>query len=282
MTSWLFEHQAQLQWYLWLGSFALVAVWESFKPRRQLITATGARWFNNIALTSLGALLAQFCLPLAAFAFAVLAEERGWGLFNQLSLPFWLSCVLAVLIMDFATYGIHRLFHVIPALWRCHKIHHTDLDVDCGTAIRHHPIEFLIAAGADLAIIGAIGAPPLAVFIAVALGAVASVFNHGNVAIPATVDRLLRRIVVTPDMHRIHHSVVTVESNRNFANLFTWWDYLFSTYQGEPRRGHEGMDLGVGEARAAADVTFWQLLAMPFRHPHSAVKTPSTGEELSG
>jgi sterol desaturase/sphingolipid hydroxylase (fatty acid hydroxylase superfamily) len=282
MTSWLYEHQAQLQWYLWLGTFALVAVWESFKPRRRLITVTGARWFNNIALTSLGALLAQFCLPLAAFSFAVLAEERGWGLFNQLPLPFWLSCALAVLIMDFATYGIHRLFHVIPALWRCHKIHHTDLDVDCGTAIRHHPIEFLIAAGADLAIIAAIGAPPLAVFIAVALGAVASVFNHGNVAIPTTIDRLLRRIVVTPDMHRIHHSVVVAEGNRNFANLFTWWDYLFSTYQREPRRGHEGMDLGIGDARAAADVTLWQLLAMPFRRPHVAVASPSTGEELSG
>ena len=278
MTNWLFEHQAQLEWYLWLGSFALIAIWESFKPRRRLITATAARWFNNIALTSLGVLLAQFCLPLASFAFAGLAEERGWGLFNQLSLPLWLSCVLAVLILDFATYGIHRLFHVIPDLWRCHKIHHSDLDVDCTTAIRHHPIEFLTTAAAHLAIIGAIGAPPLAAFTAVALGAVASVFNHGNVTIPATIDRLVRRILVTPDMHRIHHSVVVAEGNRNFGNLFTWWDYLFSTYQGEPRHGHDGMDLGIGEARTAADVTVLQLLAMPFRRHHIAVVTASTGE----
>lgn len=267
MTSWLTEHHAQLQWYTFVGAFALVAAWESFKPRRRLHTGTGVRWFNNIALASLALMLAQFCLPLAAFSAALLTEERGWGLLNHVSLPLWLSCVLTVLILDLANYGTHRLLHVIPVFWRFHKIHHTDLDVDCVTAVRHHPVESLIAAGVDVAIVISIGAPPVAVVIAVALRAAAAVFDHGNVAVPATVDRLLRRVVVTPDMHRIHHSVVVAEGNRNFGNLFTWWDHVFSTYQAQPRGGHEKLELGIAEARAAADVTLWKLLAMPFRRP---------------
>ena len=271
MASWLLSHQAQLQSYLWLSIFALVAVWESFKPRRDLASAVGTRWLNNIALTGLGFLLSRLCLPLVAFSFAVLAEQRGWGLLNQLSLPLWLSCALAVLVIDVGGYAIHRLFHAIPVLWRCHKIHHSELDVDCATAICHHPIESLIVGGTDLAIVWLIGAPPLAVFAAATLGAVASVFNHGNVAVPPAVDRLLRRVVVTPDMHRVHHSAIVEESNRNFAMLFPWWDYLFSTYRSEPRLGHERMELGIAEARTAEDVTLWKLLALPFRSSRIAV-----------
>jgi sterol desaturase/sphingolipid hydroxylase (fatty acid hydroxylase superfamily) len=269
MASWLLLHQAQVQSYLWLGSFIGIALWESFQPRRDLGPATGARWFNNIALTGAGFLLTRLCLPVAAFSFAVLGQERGWGLFNSVSLPTWLSCALAVLMLDLGTYAVHRLFHT-RLLWRYHKIHHCDLDVDCGTAIRHHPIESVLALGVELVIIAAIGAPPLAVLIAVTLAAVAAVFNHGNVAIPETTDRLLRRFVVTPDMHRIHHSAMIDESNRNFSNLLPWWDHLFSTYRQQPQLGHEAMHLGLDEARTTADVTLWKLLAMPFFAPKSS------------
>jgi len=267
MTEWLIASQAQVQSWLWLGSFGLVAVWESFGPRRPHTsgTATAARWFNNITLTALGALLVQVCLPFAAFAFATLAQQKGWGILNRVHLPLWLSCALAVLIMDLGAYCIHRLFHAVPALWRCHKVHHSELEVDCSTAIRHHPLEFLLVAAANLALIAVIGAPPLAILIATVLGAVAAVFNHGNVAIAPPLEHILRRIVVTPDLHRVHHSVVPVESNRNFANLFPWWDHLFSTYQSQPRVAHETMELGLSEARAAKDVTLWKILLLPFR-----------------
>jgi sterol desaturase/sphingolipid hydroxylase (fatty acid hydroxylase superfamily) len=278
MASWLLAHQAQVQSYLWLGSFIAIALWESFQPRRPLATATGARWFNNIALTGAGFLLTRLCLPVAAFTFAVLVQDRGWGLFNQLPLAAWVSCTVAVLMLDLGTYAVHRLFHT-RLLWRYHKIHHCDLDVDCGTAIRHHPIESVLVLGADLVIIAAIGASPLAVLIAVTLAAVASVFNHGNVAIPATMDRLLRRFVVTPDMHRIHHSVSVHESNSNFSNLLPWWDHLFLTYRDAPELDHQSMHLGLEEARATRDVTLLKLLAMPFVSPRSSPVSPSAGTQ---
>ena len=277
MTDWLVARHEQLQLYLWLGSFVLVALWESFQPRREFSSGTGIRWLTNVGLMALGFLLARVALPFAAYSFALFAQTRGWGLFNQLSLPTWLACVIAVLMLDLGNYGVHRLFHVVPVLWRCHKIHHSDLDVDCGTAIRHHPIEFVIALGADLLIIAAIGAPPAAVLIATVVGAIASVFNHGNVMLPATLDRPVRRILVTPDMHRIHHSALIAEINSNFSNLLPWWDHLFATYREEPEAGHELMELGLSEARTPGDVTLWKLLAMPFRVTGSAL-TPSTPE----
>jgi sterol desaturase/sphingolipid hydroxylase (fatty acid hydroxylase superfamily) len=278
MASWLLAHQAQVQSYLWLGSVIAVALWESFQPRRELAAGTAARWFNNIALKGAGFLLVWLCLPVAALSVAVLAQERGWGLFNYLTLPMWLSCVLAVLMLDLGTYAVHRLFHT-RLLWRYHKIHHCDLDVDCGTSIRHHPIESVLVLGTELVIIAAIGAPPLAVLIALTLAAIAAVFNHGNVAMPATIDRLLRRFLVTPDMHRIHHSAMVHESNSNFSNLLPWWDHLFSTYRHEPQLGHESMALGLEEARTTKDVTLWRLLAMPFLSRKSTPASSTPGPQ---
>src|ERR1700681_4381663 len=169
MASWLLAHQAQVQSYFWLGSFIAIALWESFQTRRDLGPATGARWFNNIALTGAGFLLTRLCLPVAAFSFAILSQERGWGLFNYLSLPTWLSCALAVLMLDLGTYAVHRLFHT-RLLWRYHKIHHCDLDVDCCTALRHHPVETIVTQAFDLALIVAVGVSALAVFVALTLG----------------------------------------------------------------------------------------------------------------
>jgi sterol desaturase/sphingolipid hydroxylase (fatty acid hydroxylase superfamily) len=265
MTDWLLANQAQLQTYLMLGSFGGVAIWESFAARRPFAKPLGARWFNNLALAALGLLLIRFCVPLATFAFAMLAEQQGWGLLNRLTLPLWLSCALGVMVMDLALYAEHRLFHAVPLLWRFHRIHHSDLDVDCGTAIRHHPVETLAGLAFEIAIIWTLGIPPLAVLVAAALIAVASVFNHGNVALRPSADRLLRRLVVTPDMHRVHHSANVAESNSNFTMLLPWWDHLFSTYQRQPLLGHERMELGIAEARTAGDVTLLKLLALPFR-----------------
>jgi sterol desaturase/sphingolipid hydroxylase (fatty acid hydroxylase superfamily) len=276
MADWLLAHQAQLQTYLLLGSFGIVAVWESFAARRPFATPLGIRWFNNLTLLALGLLVSRLCVPVAAFAFAMLAEQRNWGLLNRLTLPLWLSCALGVMVIDLASYALHRLFHAAPLLWRFHRIHHSDLDVDCGTAIRHHPVEALAGLAFDLAIIWTLGIPPLAVFLAAVLIGMASVFNHGNVALRPAADRLLRRLVVTPDMHRVHHSANVAESNSNFAMLLPWWDHLFSTYQRQPLLGHEGMELGIAEARTAGDVTLLKLLMLPFRRVRAPALAEST------
>ena len=276
MADWLLAHQATVQSTLLLGSFAFIAIWETYLPRREMATPLGVRWFNQIALTAVGSLVTRLCLPVAAFSMALLAEQHGWGLLNQWSLPTWLACALAVLAIDLGGYAQHRVFHAVPMLWRIHRIHHTDLDVDCGTAIRHHPLEMLATAAFDVALVGAIGAPPLAVIVAAGFAAVSSVFNHGNVRMPQPVDRLLRWIVVTPDMHRIHHSLAVGESNRNFSNFLTWWDRLFGSYQREPLLGHERMQLGIAEARNAADVTLWRLLLMPLRRASSPTLSRAT------
>jgi sterol desaturase/sphingolipid hydroxylase (fatty acid hydroxylase superfamily) len=263
MADWLLGHQAAIQSYTLLGSFAIVALWESFLPRRALSATPGARWYTNIALAALGSFLARWCLPVAGVAVAALAQERHWGLLNQAQLPIWSTAALGVLLIDLGGYAKHRAMHAVPLLWRLHRIHHADLDVDCATAIRHHPVETLLASTIDLGLIAAIGAPPIAVLVAAVLGGIAAVVNHGNVALPRAAEGLIRLLVVTPDMHRIHHSTAVDESNRNFANLFSWWDRLFATYARDPRQGHERIELGIAELRQAREVTLWKLLVLP-------------------
>jgi sterol desaturase/sphingolipid hydroxylase (fatty acid hydroxylase superfamily) len=265
VSDWLLAHPTGLQSYLLIGTFGFVAIVESLSPARPLRASFGVRWFNQLALTTVGYGLVRLCIPLAVLATAMLAEREGWGLLNRVDLPPWLALVAGLLVMDLAGYAEHRLFHGIPLLWRVHQVHHSDLDVDCGTALRHHPIEILLTSAFDVALIVAAGVPPLAVIVAVTLTGMANVFNHGNVALPLAADRLLRKIVVTPDMHRIHHSTCVSESNRNFSMLLPWWDHVFSTYAGEPQLGHQRMELGLAEAPSESDVTLWRLLAMPFR-----------------
>lgn len=273
-AAWLVAHQATLQFQVLIAAFAVVAVWESFRPRRSVATATPARWINNVALAGLGGLVVRLVFPVLGVAFAVLAGERGWGLLNVIVVPAWLSFTTAVIAIDAAQYGLHRLSHAAPVLWRVHKIHHADLDVDCATAIRHHPFEHLFVSGASLLVIGALGAPPLAVVAASLAGTAASIFNHGNVVVSPGIDRLLRRVVVTPDMHRVHHSAQDDECNANFSMLLPWWDHWFGTYREAPRDGHAQMTLGIAEARAASDVTLPRLLLLPFRRNAAIVRAP--------
>ena len=270
MADWL-AHREALQAGLLLASIAGVLVWETWRPRRSLAVPLGGRWFNQVALTALGSLVVRLSAPLAALGLAVMAQEQGWGLLNLIALPAWLSLMIGVIAIDLNTYLQHRLFHAMPLLWRFHKIHHCDLDVDCGTALRHHPVETIVTQVFDLALIVAVGVSPLAVLVALTLGGMVSVFNHANIALPKAADRALRWLVVTPDMHRIHHSVDVEESNRNFANLLPWWDRLFSTYRREPLLGQTQMVVGLAEARADRDFSLWSLLALPFRRRRADV-----------
>jgi sterol desaturase/sphingolipid hydroxylase (fatty acid hydroxylase superfamily) len=252
-----------------LGCFAgvllLMALWEALAPRRRLAVARPARWASNLGLTGLNTLAVRFLVPLGAVGTALLARERGWGVLNNVELPGWLAALLAVVALDLIIYLQHVMFHAVPLLWRLHMVHHADLDFDATTGVRFHTVEILLSMGIKMAAIALLGAPALAVVIfEVALNATA-MFNHGNVLLPAWLDRLLRLVVVTPDMHRVHHSVQPHETNSNFGFNLPWWDFLFGTYRAQPAGGHEDMVIGLEQVRdeTRADRLHWMLL-LPF------------------
>ncbi len=210
-------------------------------------------------------LLARIVAPAGAVGFAVFAETRGWGLFNNIETRAWLAFVLALTLLDLAIYVQHRVFHYVPALWRLHRMHHADLDIDVTTGARFHPIEILLSLGIKFAFIAALGAPALAVLLfEIALNAT-SMFNHGNVRMPAGVERVLRWLVVTPDMHRVHHSILRRETDSNFGFNFPWWDRLLRTYRSQPEAGHDKMTIGIEQFREPKELRLDRMLAQPFR-----------------
>lgn len=250
-----------------LGVLALVAAWEAIAPRRRRELGRAVRWTNNLAIVALDAALARLLFPVTAVTLGVLGEERGWGLLNALHLPPWVAVPLAVLGLDLAIYLQHVLFHAVPALWHLHRMHHADVDVDVTTGARFHPIEILLSMAVKLATIAALGAPAVAVLAFEILLNATSMFNHGNIRLPAGLDRVLRWIVVTPDMHRVHHSIVPEETNSNFGFSMPWWDRLFGTYRAEPKAGHEAMTIGIAQFRAPREQWLDRLLTQPFREP---------------
>ena len=265
MSGVLLDQASHWQSVALLGSYACATVWESIAARRPFAMPLGARWAQQLALTALGSFLTRLCVPLTMIALALWAQQHHWGLFHLLPLPAWMALLAGVLLLDLADYVQHRLFHAVPWLWRIHRVHHSDLDVDCGTALRHHPIEMLLNQALGAGIIIAFGLTPEAVLVASLIGTVAATFNHANVALPARWERYLRRLFVTPDLHRVHHSADAHESNKNFANVLLWWDRLGGTYLDGPARGQPGMWVGLTELRRAADLTLAQLLLLPLR-----------------
>jgi sterol desaturase/sphingolipid hydroxylase (fatty acid hydroxylase superfamily) len=252
-----------------LGCFAgvliLMAVWEMLTPRRRLTISKPVRWFSNLGLVVLDNVAVRLLVPAGAFGAALVAEGRGWGLFHNLPLPVWLAAVLSVVALDFVIYLQHVLFHAVPLLWRLHMVHHADLDFDVTTGVRFHVLEILLSLGIKLAAVVLLGAPAVAVLIFEVLLNATSMFSHGNVRLPARLDRLLRLILVTPDMHRVHHSTEPRETNSNFGFNLPWWDYLFGTYRARPAAGLDGMTIGLEQFRdkRLADRLHWMLL-LPF------------------
>jgi sterol desaturase/sphingolipid hydroxylase (fatty acid hydroxylase superfamily) len=243
----------------------LMALWELLAPRRRLTVRRSVRWTSNLGLVALDTLAARFLVPLGAVGMALLAAERGWGLFHNVPLPDWLTVVLSVVILDLVIYFQHVLFHAVPLLWRLHLVHHADLDFDATTGVRFHPLEILLSLGIKMGAVVLLGAPALAVLLFEVLLNATSVFNHGNVRLPAWLDRLLRLVVVTPEMHRVHHSVRPRETNSNFGFNLPWWDFLFGTYRAQPVDGHEGMTVGLEQFRdeRRTERLHW-LLLLPF------------------
>ena len=254
-----------------LGVFVLVALWEVLAPKRALRFSRAQRWPHNLGLIVVNAGILRLVAPGAAIAVALAGEAHGWGIFNVLTLPSWVTILIAVVLLDLAVYFQHVLFHAVPALWRLHRVHHADADYDVTTGLRFHPIEIVLSLGIKCAVIAALGAPAVAVLAFEVLLNGASMFNHANARLPFVVDRWLRWLIVTPDMHRVHHSVVPREMNSNFGFNLPWWDRLFGTYRAQPAAGHEAMRIGVDGLQGAEEVRLTRLLMQPLREVSPAI-----------
>jgi len=245
--------------------FAAVAAWETLAPRRSLVAGRRARWPGNIGIVVLNTLVVRAIFPLGAIGIALTAEAKGFGLFNVVALPGWLEIVLAFVVLDLAIYLQHVLFHAVPALWRLHRMHHADLGFDLTTGARFHPIEIVLSMLIKTAVIAGLGAPAVAVLaFEIALSSTA-LFNHANARLPGGLDRVLRLFMVTPDMHRVHHSAIPAETNSNFGFNLPWWDRLFGTYRAQPSLGHEGMIIGIDAFRDPSELRLDKMLIQPFR-----------------
>ena len=245
-----------------LGVFTVVAIWEFLSPRRKLITSKTIRWISNISITLIGTVVVRGLFPVLAVTFA--ANGPTMGLLHQVPLPFFVRVIIGILALDLIIYGQHVMFHSTPLLWRLHMMHHADLDIDVTTGLRFHPVEIILSMGIKLAAILLVGPPVLAIILFEILLNATSMFNHGNIHLPAGLDRLLRFFVVTPDMHRVHHSVVILETNSNFGFNLPWWDRLFGTYRAQPAAGHKDMVMGLSQFRDPKRLSLPWLLALPF------------------
>ena len=256
-----------------------MTLWELFAPRRPLTVRKAPRWASNLSLVALNIVLARLIFPITAMSAAIIAQSRAWGLLHQVNWPSWVEVVLAVLAFDLAIYLQHVMFHAVPMFWRLHLVHHADLDFDVTTGLRFHTLEILLSALIKLAVVVIVGPAAIAVVIFEVLLNATSMFNHSNVRISDWLDRLLRLAIVTPDMQRVHHSVIRSETNSNFGFNLSWWDFLLGTYRSQPRAGHEAMTIGVACLRNEKQVDRLPgMLLLPF-HAESDQDPPNRQDE---
>jgi sterol desaturase/sphingolipid hydroxylase (fatty acid hydroxylase superfamily) len=252
-----------------LGVLATMALWEVTAPRRRRDIPRVIRWTNNIALVVLDTVILRMMFPILAVGLAVMSEERGWGFFNNIDVPAWVSIVVSMVMLDLAIYLQHVMFHAVPGLWRLHRMHHANLDFDATTGLRFHPVEILISMGIKLAVVAALGPPAFAVLLFELILNATALFNHANIDLSRPVDRVLRLFVVTPDMHRVHHSVDPRETNSNYGFNLPWWDRLLGTYVAQHAKGHEKMDIGIEQFHTRRDPWLDRKLIQPLRSPAS-------------
>ena len=255
------------------GVFLVMALLELALPKRVLSQPKSKRWFTNILIGGLDSvivrLMSMLAVPLVALAAAIYAESRGWGLFNMVDLPRWLELVAAVIILDFGIYLQHVASHKIPALWRLHQVHHSDVDIDVTTAIRFHPIEIALSMLYKIVLVFLLGPAAVAVVAFEILLNGCAMFNHANVRLPGWLDSFLRMFLVTPDMHRVHHSIVQRETDSNYGFSLSIWDKMFRTYTAQPRDGHDGMHIGLDAYQDARPTRFAWSVLLPFRKPEN-------------
>jgi sterol desaturase/sphingolipid hydroxylase (fatty acid hydroxylase superfamily) len=261
----LLGHETAVRLGVFLAMFGVMAVWELTAPRRVLRESKALRWTHNLALTILNNALVRMVLPVAAVGVAAFAADRGMGLLNVFHVAYLLAMLLSMLALDLAIYLQHLMLHAVPLFWRAHRVHHADLDFDVTTGARFHPLEIGLSLLIKFAVILALGPPAVAVLVFEVLLNASSMFNHGNVRVPEAIDRRLRWFVVTPDMHRVHHSIDPRETNSNFGFNLAWWDRLFGTYRAEPQAGHEAMTIGIAKFRSPRELKLDRMLLQPFR-----------------
>ena len=269
MSDALLHHAPTLRLGVFLGLFVLMGVWECLAARRERKLTRLDRWPSNLGVSFLDAFLARLVAPAGAVGFALFAEARGYGLFHTVTWPVLLEVMLSVVVLDLAIYWQHRLFHFVPVLWRLHRMHHADLDVDVTTGARFHPFEILLSLGIKFLVIAALGAPAVSVLVFEVLLNATSMFNHSNVRLPEPLERVLRSVVITPDLHRVHHSMLRRETDSNFGFNLPWWDQLLGTYIAQPAKGHEGMEIGIEQFRTRRDLWLDRMLVQPLRGPAS-------------
>ena len=245
--------------------FAALAGWELAAPRRRLAIGRGRRWPSNLGIWIVDAALVRILVPTAAVGAALYAAGEGVGLLHWLQLRLSVAFLLGFLALDLIIWAQHVAFHKIPWLWRLHRMHHADLDFDVTTGVRFHPFEILISLAIKIAAVLVFGIPPVAVIAFEVVLNATSMFNHSNARMPAWLDRALRLVVVTPDMHRVHHSIVRAETDSNFGFNLPWWDWLFGTYRRAPAAGHDGMTIGIPQFRDPGELRIDRMLTQPFR-----------------
>lgn len=278
MTETILANEPMLRLAVFLGVLVVMAGWELAAPRRRQEIPRVLRWTNNLALVVVDTIILRLTFPILAVGLALMAEARGWGLFNVLDLPLWLAVLLSILLLDLAIYLQHVLFHAVPGLWRLHRMHHADLEFDVTTGLRFHPVEIVLSMVIKLAVVAALGAPAVAVLLFEVLLNATALFNHANIRLPDGLDRVLRWVVVTPDMHRVHHSIIPAETNSNFGFNLPWWDRLLGTYRAQPKAGHDGMTIGIEQFRTSRDLWLDRMLVQPLRGPASGGALDSRSE----
>lgn len=261
----LMTHEPIIRFSSFFGGLVAMALWEAIAPYRQYRLPKPIRWLNNLGLVVLNTVILRVTFPVAAVGMAAIAVQNQWGLFNHLDLPPGLTVGLSIVMLDCIIYWQHVCFHRIPLFWRLHKVHHADLDFDVTTGLRFHPIEILLSMGIKLGAIALLGAPALAVLLFEVILNATSMFNHGNVNLPWKRDRLMRWLIVTPNMHRIHHSMRVEETDSNFGFNLPWWDRLFGTYCAHATMNQYEMNIGLSEYQQEQRTGFlsWMLL-LPF------------------
>ena len=286
MAEFIDTHQDIIDLLCYFMILPVMALWESLSPRRDLTRSLRMRWFSNISLFITSVAAIRWFSPVLCAGFAAVMAQHGIGLFAHVELPVWLVFLLTVLALDVTRYGMHVLYHRVPLFWRLHRLHHTDQDFDFTTSVRFHPFELALGMSANFLVIAALGLPPQAVLLAEALSFLVNTLNHGNVRIPGALERLLRLVIVTPDMHRVHHSADSREFNANLGGFLSWWDRLFGTYIAQPEAGHGKMRIGLPGFMDAKHLTLGWMLAIPFlplaRPEAQSEETPARQSDPAG
>lgn len=274
MSEFLLQHEPLVRLLSFVGLLLVLGLAEARFPRLPRLLSQRRRWTGNLGLVLVNGLLLRLLFPVAAVGTALFAAREGWGLFQWLSWPAWLEGLLGIVILNLGIYWQHRVFHRVPLLWRLHRMHHTDLDFDLTTAVRFHPIEMVLSMLIKMALVALLGVAPAAVIVFELILNGAALFNHSNLDLPPVLDRWLRLLVVTPDMHRVHHSVIPRETHSNFGFNLSCWDRLFGSYIAQPRQGHHGMVIGLPYFRGPESQRLDLLLVQPFLRPPPAPAAP--------